>query len=345
MLPSALNRPARSKSSTQRSEVFTSDSLDTEDSPTSPTSSDSSIDEDEVNRRLKPFWPKYQYNLRSRGFRLETVRDVKIFYSQREHSLDPYWSSPYYSNRPDFQDEDALCPDAGIPDNLFRGIRLSDSKRVVVKAVHAKSREYSVICALSRSPLRDDPMNHSIPVLDLFELPDDDIAFIVMEEWSSQLITSSGPCCFNLFLSALHQCIEHIAFMHKYHIAHLDISLRNLLTDYQGRYAYIDYELSRRFEASSTALVYDYRGTEVPPESERDGGIDPYKVDVWALAVLILRACKLTGYWVPELMHVIEPMLNEEPSRRPSSYGALQAFDKVTASLGLRVGRGCNTPH
>ena len=83
--------------------------------------------------------------------------------------------------------------------------------------------------------------------------------------------------------------------MHKHHIAHLDISLTNLLTDYKGQYAYIDYETSRRFESTdpTTHLIYNYRGTELPPESGMDTPIDPYKVDVWALAVLILRSCKV----------------------------------------------------
>ncbi len=152
--------------------------------------------------------------------------------------------------------------------------------------------------------------------------------------------------------------------MHKHRITHLDISLRNLLTDYRGRCAYIDYELSRRFDNSSKALVYNYRGTELPPECEKEGGIDPYKVDVWALAVLILRACKvggmishslvlltmsflktsqLTGFWVPELMHLIDPMLKEEPNRRPSAITALQIFDKVTSSLGFHLQPTCTS--
>ena len=83
--------------------------------------------------------------------------------------------------------------------------------------------------------------------------------------------------------------------MHKNHIAHLDISLTNLLTDYKGQIAYIDYETSRRFESTdpTTHLIYNYRGTELPPETGKDTPIDPYKVDVWALAVLILRSCKV----------------------------------------------------
>lgn len=82
--------------------------------------------------------------------------------------------------------------------------------------------------------------------------------------------------------------------MHRHHIAHLDISLRNILTDYMGHSAYIDYELSRHFGTTPPPhLVYNYRGTELPPESGQDTLVDPYKVDVWALAILILRACKV----------------------------------------------------
>lgn len=82
--------------------------------------------------------------------------------------------------------------------------------------------------------------------------------------------------------------------MHMHHIAHLDISLRNLLTDYKGHYAYIDYELSRRFDGVLVPLVQGYRGTEVPPECERGECSDPYKIDIWALGVLVLRACKVS---------------------------------------------------
>lgn len=78
-------------------------------------------------------------------------------------------------------------------------------------------------------------------------------------------------------------------------MAHLDISLRNLVTDYNGRYAYIDFELARRFDDDPNPRILCRRGTEVPPECERGGSSDPYKIDVWALGVLILRACKVRG--------------------------------------------------
>lgn len=188
-----------------------------------------------------------------------------------------------------------------------------------------------------------------------------------MEEWSSQFITDSPPCCLQVFLRALRQCIEvrpcpvsccihstiqspqHVVFMHKHNIAHLDISLRNIVTDYKGHYAYIDYETSRRFNGIQP-LIFGYRGTEVPPECERCEYIDPYKVDVWALAILMLRACKvylprplyfllilillqLAGFHVPELMHVIKPMLHEIPHHRPSISSVLLAFDYMLSMM------------
>lgn len=153
--------------------------------------------------------------------------------------------------------------------------------------------------------------------------------------------------------------------MHRYSIAHLDISLRNIVTDHEGHYAYIDFEMSRQFDTSCTPLVHIYRATEVPPECNRDISVDPFKVDVWALAVLILRASKvrnrivslilfgsililyrqLTGYWLPELMFVLKPMLDEEPSQRPSAISCLETFDKITTTLGYKIGPSCNTSH
>lgn len=322
------------------------------DVPPSPASSDSSFDEDDVNRRVTPYWQKYSCVFKSRGLQLDTVRDVKLFYQR--HSKEETVSSHLFYPMPfsecrgekGFIDDDALCPDAGLPDNLFRGTRVCDQKKFVAKAVHIYSREYDVIRLLSQPPLNQNPMNHTIPVLDLFGIPEDQIAFIVMEEWSSQLIPDSGPCCLRLFLASLRQCIEHALFMHMHHIAHLDISLRNLLTDYEGHYAYIDYELSRRFDGVLDPLVQGYRGTEIPPECERGECSDPYKVDIWALGVLVLRACKLTGYNVPELMQLIRPMLHEDPRHRPPLSSVLRAFDRMVLSIGdSRLNSTCSCSH
>jgi hypothetical protein len=70
--------------------------------------------------------------------------------------------------------------------------------------------------------------------------------------------------------------------------------MRNILFDERGQYAFIDYEGSRRYDGStSTPRIQGLRATEVPPEYERGEAGDPYKADIWALAVLILRYCQV----------------------------------------------------
>ncbi|KAK0450906.1 kinase-like domain-containing protein [Armillaria borealis] len=314
----------------------------------SPASSSSSMDEEDVNCRVSPHWPDYRNLLFSKGFRLDTVRDVKQYY--RDHFADGVNRLPSSTRARLSHGDDALCPDAGLRDNLFRGTCIRSGTKVVIKAVHCRSRELEVIRFLSTSPIREHQMNHCIrafkdpvlvprlmqpaAVLDLVVVPDDDLAFIVMEEWSSQLIADGGPCCLRLFLGALRQCIEHAVFMHMHRIAHLDISLRNLVTDYNGRYACIDYELSRRLELGQRASIIGFRATEVPPECENGECRDPFKVDVWALAVLMLRACKMCGYCVPELLEIIKPMLNENPDDRPTALAVLKAFDRMIPLIG-----------
>ena len=105
------------------------------------------------------------------------------------------------------------------------------------------------------------------------------LSFIVMEEWSSKFVPPEQHYTLHSYLNSLRHCIQHIAFMHTHCFAHLDISIRNVLTDYHGRHACIDYEISRRFyrppveeeegrDPRNSVLIYQPRATEVPPEVE-----------------------------------------------------------------------------
>lgn len=86
---------------------------DFEHLPASPSSSDSSFDEDDVNRRIAPHWPSYRHTLKLRGFRLDTVRDVKEFYKHLSQT-DSVILNTGYLRACESPDDDALCPDAGL---------------------------------------------------------------------------------------------------------------------------------------------------------------------------------------------------------------------------------------
>lgn len=83
------------------------------------TCSSSSVDEDEVNVRMAPDWCAYRYLIERRGFRLDTCRDVKLWYQH-------YWAKliasgesisrdyPGYRRACIARDENELCKDAGL---------------------------------------------------------------------------------------------------------------------------------------------------------------------------------------------------------------------------------------
>ncbi|KAH9856970.1 kinase-like domain-containing protein [Lenzites betulinus] len=329
--PCSRRRPSQSSSGSSGSGYASS---------STSSSSQTSLDEDDANVRVTPYWCSYRSLIQTRGFRLDTYKDVKDWYHD-------YWASlgseghavskdlPGYIRACRGKDENELCRDDGLPERLFRGTQCSTGTKVVIKAVHLHSREYDVIRHLSSPPLRSHPMNHCIPVLDLIEVPRDNLAFIVMEEWSSQLVAET-PCDLGHFLSALRQCIEHIVFMHAHRIAHLDVSLRNILTNYKGHYACIDYETSTRYDGSTAARTSICKGTEIPPELERGEWSDPYKVDVYALGVLLLRAMDLTGYDVPELHVLVKPMLSSRFEQRPTAQQVLVSFNAMVSQFPSR---------
>ncbi|KAH7889665.1 kinase-like protein [Phlebopus sp. FC_14] len=302
----------------------------------SSSSSDSSLDEDEVNVRVTPDWSRYRRLIERKGYRLDTVRDVKDHYQRHGIGIDKREIHDYlsgYRRACAGQDDSALCKDLGLPENLFRATCCKDGTKLMVKAVHLLSRELQILRYVSSPNLQRDPMNHSIPIIDFIDVPFDDICFIVMEEWSSHLLHEI-PTNLRQFLSAIHQCIEHVVFMHRHNIVHLDISLHNFLTDYHGHCACIDYELSRRYDDKSTPRIHLARGTEIPPELERGQPSNPYMVDVWALAVLILKAYKIVGLHIPELIHLARPMLHDNPDKRPPAEAVLREFKRLVFLMG-----------
>ena len=211
----------------------------------------------------------------------------------------------------------------------------------------------------------DSAVVDSLAVLDIIHAPldvpracshavyRDEISFIIMEEWSPRFIPPEQPHTLQSYLNSLRNCIQHIAFMHAHRFAHLDISVHNVLTDYHGRYAYIDYEMSRQFcqppveveeggDPRSSVLIYQKRAAEIPPEVERGHSTSPYAMDVWALGMLISKAGISTGYDVPELRSVTEDMLEPRWETRPSAKTVLRRFEEAVSSMS--EGRSCSVP-
>jgi hypothetical protein len=65
--------------------------------------------------------------------------------------------------------------------DVLDAIRISDNQKVVLKKVRTATYEIHVAQLLSSPALRNDPRNHTIPLLDVIPIPaDDDWALLVM---------------------------------------------------------------------------------------------------------------------------------------------------------------------
>jgi hypothetical protein len=72
----------------------------------------------------------------------------------------------------------------------------------------------------------------------------------------------------------------------------------NILTDFEGKYAFIDFECSRKFDAPTPGCpplyIRPFRAAEIPPECERLEKTNPFKADIWALGILFRNACHVS---------------------------------------------------
>lgn len=85
---------------------------------TDSTCSSSSLDEEDYNVRMAPNWCAYRHMIERNGFRLDTCRDVKLWYQNYWETLVAQGESiskdyPGY-RRACSADENELCKDVGL---------------------------------------------------------------------------------------------------------------------------------------------------------------------------------------------------------------------------------------
>ncbi|KAF8609856.1 hypothetical protein BDV93DRAFT_429930, partial [Ceratobasidium sp. AG-I] len=182
---------------------------------------------------------------------------------------------------------------------------------------------------------------HPIAVIELIEDPSSEITLIIQEDWGHSL-AELGPLPPADFFHILSQCFE--ATLHAKGVAHLDISCHNFLCNINQIIAVIDFETSRYFnptERNRSSLVYPHRTTEIPPEYQAEGAESrkhcAYKVDIFALGVLILRFAKSSGFDYPQLVLLAEPLVELNPLRRPTAAEALVWFQKWCERVGVHT--------
>jgi len=255
--------------------------------------------------------------------------------------------------RTDFRQDTVLyCPRAEL-----WGARDRNNRDVVIKPVSCgdvPSNELAVLKYLNSDELRADEANATVPVLEFIEYGV--WTFAVTPRWTdstSPEFTNIGEVC-----DWALQFIKSIAFIHRHHIAHLDISHENLLMNFWGivparrargkmppelrssfpaRYALIDFGCSVQFPPGLNSE--SHRGSwRVPREQSAPethlGNFDPFAADVYQTGRTLYGWCLNFIDVTPDILAVLQDMTRTDPALRLSAEEAharmLVAIDAVS---------------
>lgn len=181
---------------------------------------------------------------------------------------------------------------------VMKGVHIETAEPAAVKFVPKKSfRQFSDLQRVFQEiqALRNLRHPHIIRVLDVADHPDS-ICFIMefaaggelrgYVERHSCLEEEEARTFFKQIVRAVH-------YIHSKKIIHRDLKLENVLLDAHNRCKIVDFGLSD-YVSSKERTVTD-AGTEayLAPEvfNGCSGDADPYKIDVWALGVILYALC------------------------------------------------------
>ncbi|KAI8984969.1 kinase-like domain-containing protein [Trametes punicea] len=296
-------------------------------------------------------------------------RDRQPFFAEHGYMLRPRYQSdwvPSWQRDPTIyilDAEDRLSMHAMGP-HLMDARRISDNALVLMKRVRSDSDELAIATYLSSDPLRDDPRNHCVPILDVLRDPEDEeISFLVMpflrqvDNPPFETVGTLLDCC--------EQLLEGLVFMHEHGVAHRDCAYKNVMMDATAlyprgfhpmsqnclpdavmkpspvlsrkdipvKYYYVDFGISTRFMPDDpNRLVLGTLGLDRDvPELSDVVPYDPFKVDVFILGNLIgeLVFLRHTNIDMPILEQLLHDMLARNPAERPSAAEALERFREI----------------
>ncbi|EIM88669.1 uncharacterized protein STEHIDRAFT_166704 [Stereum hirsutum FP-91666 SS1] len=293
-------------------------------------------------------------------------RDRQLFLQSRGYMLRPRlrpdWRPSWISPRKSILESEDAVP-LPFRNHLVDATRLRDGEMVYIKRVTTDDSEVRIATYLSQDLFRQDPHNHSVPILDLFQDSENpDILYMVMPFLS---LADQPP--FNTVGEVVDFCdqvLEGLVFMHDHGVAHRDCAMKNLMFDSsaifpQGhhpifesflpdfvtvaprlsrtaaggvKYYFVDFGMSSYFppDAPRLALGDEVRDQEVPELSETIP-YDPFKVDIFALGNVFRRELYDLFSNLSFLKPLIDPMLSPDHAARPT---VTQAWEKWIAVRG-----------
>ncbi|KDN34740.1 hypothetical protein RSAG8_12182, partial [Rhizoctonia solani AG-8 WAC10335] len=260
------------------------------------------------------------------------------------------------------------------PIRVLDATRIRDEQQVMIKIVIPTSQgegadEYAVLRHFSTPPLKDDPSNHVVPLIDSFPIPGVAAGiFIVMP-----LLGAYDRPPFR-DLAEIHDFLQQLfdgaCFMHANYVAHCDIASANILMDsgplYEEpfhpfhqtqsidvqrfiypkykrsqkgtRYYIIDLGYAKWFQdKNSPRTATGLHAREPAPEQAGGSPYDPFAVDVYQLGTMIHKDFVENFNQLRFLSLLVNEMTQHNPTKRPNIKTARSTMN--TAFLGLSGSR------
>ncbi|KAI1795565.1 kinase-like domain-containing protein [Ganoderma leucocontextum] len=301
--------------------------------------------------RPEAWWRDHQEWLAGRGYMLRP---------RYRPGWEPSWKAHPDKFRSDFEDWHAA-----LSAYILDAVRISDNSLVVLKLVDCERNPYEVDVSqyLSSDPLRSEPRNHCVPILDVFGVPDEP-NFTIMVLPLLRACNDPSWQTVGEVLSFIQQIFEGLQYLHELHIAHRDCTDTNIMfdprpmypqmfhprtpkksLDYRGsskhstrtahpvRYYFIDFGLSRRYSPEDgPPREHPIRGGDKSvPEFKNWNGepLDPFPTDVYYVGNVIQQIILESYRGMEFLAPLVRDMIQPDPSRRPSIDEVVRRFDEL----------------
>ncbi|TFK64548.1 hypothetical protein BDN72DRAFT_802049 [Pluteus cervinus] len=317
--------------------------------------------------RSEIWWRDHQPWLETCGY---TLRD----------RYKPGWIPSWTQGIPKLYAQDWMGVKEG---HLMDAIRVIGNKNVMLKKVSRSTHPYEVeLTAMWTEPhLINHPHNHCVRLVEVLSPPDDpDIAILVLPLFRNLFrprFQTIGEA-----VEFFRQVFEGLKFIHENHVAHRDCNYTNIMmdgndmypegwhvshpdhapgpssfakgkaakhftrTEKPPKYYFIDFGISRRYDASDTAPIEDIirGGDKSPPEFQNPTGrCNPFPTDVYCLGNT-LRLVFIEGGPDPEfdrpghyglefMQPLVKDMVHEDPTKRPTMDEVIQRFHEILRNL------------
>ncbi|KAI0044703.1 hypothetical protein FA95DRAFT_1522522 [Auriscalpium vulgare] len=304
---------------------------------------------------IEEWWVNHRDWLEECGYKLRP---------RYQHGWQPSWN-PDTDFYPHFEDGQV-----SYKGRIMDAVRQLDGVYVVFKKVPMGPGvdEVEVNRLLSSPALASDPANHSAPLLDVLEVPDEPgqqlIVMPQLRPYNNPEFESIGEA-----IAFFHQIFEGLQFMHQHHIAHRDCTNGNIALDPSGmypesfhphprrlhmrrdfkgkakyytrtqrppRYLFIDFGLSRIYppELGPPIDIASRGGDKSAPEHiDTDIPCNPLPTDVHYLGNLIRQRFIFKYRGFSFMRPLVDDMVAQDPDKRPQMDEVVMRFKEIRASV------------